>query len=59
MPIIMHLCGEISLFLATRMSKKTLWPVFSSSVAQDLMKGSRNDISFRKATKRNSCQLLP
>lgn len=48
---------DFSLFLAAVMSKKTLWPAFSSSVAQDLMNGSRSEISFRKATERNSCSL--
>lgn len=40
---------DFSLFLATVVSKNTLWPVFSSSVTQDLMKESRSEISFRKA----------
>lgn len=48
---------DFSLFLATVMSKRTLWPVFSSSVDQDLMKGNRSQITFRKATERNSCSL--
>lgn len=62
MPIVMHSLlrdfrEDFSLFLATIMSKKTLWPAFSSSVAQDLTKGSRSEISFRRATERSICSL--
>lgn len=55
-PLLGDFREDFSLFLATIMSKKTLWPVFSGSVAQDLMK-EKSQISFRKATERNSCSL--